>query len=60
MILQSAKVYIGIKVVIKAELLIYLCVLIRCRHVTDLVLSALRLLREDIREVVDSMEPVEL
>jgi hypothetical protein len=27
--------------------------------VTDLVLSALRLLREDIREVVDSMEPVE-
>ena len=28
--------------------------------VTDLVLSVLRLLREDIREVVDSMEPVEL
>ena len=28
-------------------------------NVTDLVLSALRLLREDIREVVDSMEPVE-
>ena len=29
------------------------------QNVTDLVLSALRLLREDIREVVDSMEPVE-
>ena len=28
--------------------------------VIDLVLSALRLLREDIREVVDSMEPVKL
>ena len=29
-------------------------------NVTDLVLLVLRLLREDIREVVDSMEPVEL
>ena len=28
--------------------------------ITDLVLLALRLLREDIQEVVDSMEPVEL
>ena len=28
--------------------------------VTDLVLSVLRLLREDIQEVVDSMELVEL
>ena len=27
-------------------------------YVTDLVLSVLRLLREDIQEVVDSMEPV--
>ena len=30
-ILQSAKVYVGIKVVVKAELPIYLCVLVRCR-----------------------------
>ena len=29
------------------------------QRVTDLVLSALRLLREDIREAVDSIEPVE-
>ena len=28
--------------------------------VMDLVLSALRLLREDIQEVVDSIEPVKL
>ena len=28
------------------------------KNVTDLVLLALRLLREDIREVIDSMEPV--
>ena len=30
-----------------------------CVYITDLVLSALRLLREDIQVVVDSMEPVE-
>ena len=30
------------------------------RSVTDLVLLALRLLREDIQEVVDFIEPVEL
>ena len=34
--------------------------LVPWRHVTDLVLSALRLLREDIRVVVDSIKPVEL
>ena len=31
MVLRSVKVYIGIKVVIKAELLIYLCVFVKCR-----------------------------
>ena len=33
--------------------------MIKLLAVTDLVLLALRLLREDIQEVVDSIEPVE-
>ena len=39
---------------------IYFNIIIYLNSITDLVLLALRLLREDIQVVVNSIEPVEL